>query len=190
MPRRTTSLGQPGYLSEPPRSRQEPGSRFDWATAAIQQLVPNEVDDRNGKPFTPPGSSNEFVLTSGILRISAADLFAEWTRQRPPDRRQSSSVTSLLPLVDYRWRSTRTDAGLAHKLHDLRHYFTSGLIAAGCDVVTVQRAMGHASAAPTLSTDAHLWPTAEDKTPSGRGRDGGRSPRDNGDHRQAQGART
>lgn len=67
-------------------------------------------------------------------------------------------------LVDYRWRSTRTDAGLAHKLHDLRHYFASDLIAAGCDVVTVQRAMGHASATTTLSTYAHLWPTAEDKT--------------------------
>lgn len=67
-------------------------------------------------------------------------------------------------LVDYRWRSTRADAGVAHKLHDLRHYFASGLIAAGCDVVTVQRAMGHASATTTLNTYAHLWPTAEDKT--------------------------
>lgn len=67
-------------------------------------------------------------------------------------------------LVDYRWRATRKDAGLEHKLHDLRHYFASGLIAAGCDVVTVQRAMGHSSATTTLSTYAHLWPTAEDKT--------------------------
>ncbi|MBC2932306.1 tyrosine-type recombinase/integrase [Nocardioides sp. zg-1228] len=67
-------------------------------------------------------------------------------------------------LVDYRGRSTRSDAGLAHKLHDLRHYFASGLIAAGCEVVTVQRAMGHASATTTLSTYAHLWPTAEDKS--------------------------
>src|SRR5690606_24822166 len=67
-------------------------------------------------------------------------------------------------LVDYRWRSTRADAGTTHRLHDLRHYFASGLIAAGCDVVTVQRAMGHASATTTLSTYAHLWPTAEDKT--------------------------
>lgn len=69
-------------------------------------------------------------------------------------------------LVDYRWRSTRTDAGVALKLHELRHYYASGLIAAGCDVVTVQRAMGHASATTTLSTYAHLWPTAEDKTRS------------------------
>jgi integrase len=67
-------------------------------------------------------------------------------------------------LVDYRWRSTRSDAGVTHKLHQLRHYFASGLIAAGCDVVTVQRAMGHASATTTLTTYAHLWPTAEDRT--------------------------
>jgi integrase len=37
------------------------------------------------------------------------------------------------------------------------------LIAAGCDVVTVQRALGHASATVTLNTYAHLWPTAEDR---------------------------
>ena len=52
----------------------------------------------------------------------------------------------------------------AVKLHDLRHFYASGLIAAGCDVVTVQRALGHASATVTLNTYAHLWPTAEDRT--------------------------
>jgi integrase len=50
------------------------------------------------------------------------------------------------------------------KLHDLRHFYASGLIAAGCDVVTVQRALGHSSATITLNTYAHLWPTAEDRT--------------------------
>ncbi|OBG69247.1 integrase [Mycobacterium sp. E3298] len=50
------------------------------------------------------------------------------------------------------------------KLHDLRHFYASGLIAAGCDVVTVQRALGHRSATTTLSTYSHLWPTAEDRT--------------------------
>ena len=42
----------------------------------------------------------------------------------------------------------------------------SGLIAAGCDVVTVQRALGHSKATTTLNTYAHLWPTAEDRTRS------------------------
>jgi integrase len=57
------------------------------------------------------------------------------------------------------------DAGLKDiKLHDLRHFYASGLIAQGCDVVTVQRALGHATATTTLNTYSHLWPTAEDRT--------------------------
>jgi integrase len=40
----------------------------------------------------------------------------------------------------------------------------SGLIAAGCDVVTVQRALGHVAPSITLNTYSHLWPTAEDRT--------------------------
>ncbi len=53
---------------------------------------------------------------------------------------------------------------MAYRLHDLRHYFASGLIAAGCDVVTVQRALGHSSAAITLGTYSHLWPDSDDRT--------------------------
>lgn len=67
--------------------------------------------------------------------------------------------------VGYWWRQARESAGLPNlRLHDLRHFFASGLIASGCDVVTVQRAMGHASATVTLSTYSHLWPKAEDRT--------------------------
>lgn len=40
----------------------------------------------------------------------------------------------------------------------------SGLIHAGCDVVTVQRALGHANASVTLSTYSHLRPNADDRT--------------------------
>jgi len=50
------------------------------------------------------------------------------------------------------------------RLHDLRHFYASGLIAAGCDVVTVQRALGNSKASTTLETYSHLWPSAEDKT--------------------------
>ncbi|WP_432422462.1 hypothetical protein [Pseudonocardia tropica] len=38
------------------------------------------------------------------------------------------------------------------------------MIAAGCDVVTVQRALGHGSTTVTPNTYAHLWPSAEDRT--------------------------
>ena len=38
-----------------------------------------------------------------------------------------------------------------------------------CDVVTVQRALGHAKATTTLNTHAHLWPSAEDRTRAASG---------------------
>ncbi|WAC65428.1 site-specific integrase [Agrococcus sp. SL85] len=67
--------------------------------------------------------------------------------------------------VGYWWHKTLAAAGLeSFRLHDLRHFYASGLIAAGCDVVTVQRALGHAKATTTLNTYGHLWPTAEDRT--------------------------
>lgn len=64
------------------------------------------------------------------------------------------------------WRTVRRRASLPTELtlHSLRHWYASGLIADGCDVVTVQRALGHSSPTITLGTYSHLWPTAEDKT--------------------------
>lgn len=63
------------------------------------------------------------------------------------------------------WRAImRAEDLVGLRLHDLRHFYASGLIASGCDVVTVQRAMGHATASTTLNTYSHLWPTAEDRT--------------------------
>lgn len=63
------------------------------------------------------------------------------------------------------WDATvqRADIGKVTS-HSLRHFYASGLIAAGCDVVTVQRALGHKSASITLNTYSHLWPSAEDRT--------------------------
>lgn len=65
----------------------------------------------------------------------------------------------------HHWRSLREVVGCTEfTLHDLRHFYASGLIAAGCDVVTVQRSLGHALPSITLNTYSHLWPSAEDKT--------------------------
>lgn len=63
--------------------------------------------------------------------------------------------------------STRNKVNPAHlRLHDLRHYYASGLIASGCDVVQVQTSLGHSNAAIILRVYSHLWPTAEDRTRS------------------------
>jgi integrase len=62
-------------------------------------------------------------------------------------------------------RRTFKRAGVTgYTLHSLRHYFASTLLHAGADVVTVQRAMGHGSAATTLRVYAHWIATAEDRT--------------------------
>ncbi len=79
----------------------------------------------------------------------------EATRLQPPHQNTVGHV----------WRQAcRCSGVVGFTLHDLRHFYASGLIAAGCDVVTVQRALGHAKATTTLNTYAHLWPTAEDRT--------------------------
>lgn len=64
------------------------------------------------------------------------------------------------------WRMIRRDAGLPAEstLHTLRHTYASNLIAEKCDVVTVQRALGHTQPSITLNVYSHLWPSAEDKT--------------------------
>ena len=67
--------------------------------------------------------------------------------------------------VTEEWKRTCKRAGISRFTpHSLRHFYASGLIASGADVVTVQRAMGHSSPSITLNTYSHLWPTAEDKT--------------------------
>ncbi|PZE71767.1 site-specific integrase [Curtobacterium sp. MCPF17_018] len=65
----------------------------------------------------------------------------------------------------WHWNKTLEAAGvIGFTPHDMRHYYASGLIAHGADVVTVQRALGHAKASTTLNTYSHLWGTAEDVT--------------------------
>jgi integrase len=60
-----------------------------------------------------------------------------------------------------RWTTT---LDLSTRVHALRHFYASGLIAFGCDVVAVQSAMGHSTATTTLNTYSPLWPTAEYRT--------------------------
>ena len=52
-------------------------------------------------------------------------------------------------------------AGLGHlRLHDLRHSYTSLMLAAGVNVKAISQSMGHANIGITLDTCAHLLPGA------------------------------
>jgi integrase len=64
------------------------------------------------------------------------------------------------------WRPAVAAAGARRGtgFHDLRHYYASLLIRHGESVKTVQHRLGHATAAETLDTYAHLWPDSEDRT--------------------------
>lgn len=123
---------------------------------------------KGGVDIRPPkyGSERVIYLAPGLVQILARHLEGVATadppgwlfrgqRDNPPHQND----------VDYWWRKARgLGRGETPRLHDLRHFYASGLIAEGCDVVTVQRALGHRSATTTLNTYSHLWPSAEDRT--------------------------
>ena len=124
--------------------------------------------DGSGYKVAPPkyGSERVVSLPDDLLTMLAEHL-AAFLPEGGPDR--WLFTVGGLPMHDnavtWRWRATRSSAGLPGvRLHDLRHFYASGLIAAGCSVVTVQRALGHRTATTTLNTYAHMWPNADDQT--------------------------
>lgn len=67
----------------------------------------------------------------------------------------------------WRWKPAVEAAGLGSiqylTPHSLRHTYASMLIGSGMDVKTVQKLLGHSSAAMTLDVYADLWPGNEQK---------------------------
>src|SRR5680860_996013 len=128
----------------------------------VQRVNGGAIDVRAPKY----GSERVVYLADSLVNVLAEHVAAHGTTGK--DRWLFAGEGDDPPhqnTVGYWWRKTLRDAGLTSiKLHDLRHFYASGLIAAGCDVVTVQRSLGHAKATTTLNTYAHLWPTAEDRT--------------------------
>ncbi len=135
-----------------------------------RQLTVSRQLQRDGSSYVvrPPkyGSERVVYLPDDLMTILSQHVNAHLPDAAP--ERWLFTVGEE-PLYDnaitWRWRATRSAAGLPQvRLHDLRHFYASGLVAAGCDVVTVQRALGHSTATTTLNTYSHLWPTAEDRT--------------------------
>jgi integrase len=118
----------------------------------------------------PPKYASERTVSipDGLVALLAEHV----RRHRPgddPDRwlfpgTRNATVPAHEATVARSWRIARDAVSIGNRLHDLRHFYASGLIRAGCDVVTVQRALGHSSAAITLTTYSHLRPDASDRT--------------------------
>ncbi|GAA0406453.1 tyrosine-type recombinase/integrase [Streptomyces luteireticuli] len=66
----------------------------------------------------------------------------------------------------YHWKRARKKLGLAYTPHDLRHFFASTMLAAGCSLLEVSRWLGHRSIRVTADTYGHLVPSSWDR---GRG---------------------
>lgn len=61
--------------------------------------------------------------------------------------------------VTKRFIAARTAAGLPHfRLHDLRHFMATQMLAAGVPIVTVSQRLSHARASTTLNVYAHAVP--------------------------------
>jgi integrase len=61
------------------------------------------------------------------------------------------------------WRNALKSDGIRDtKFHGLLHFYPSGHISAGCEIVTAQRTLGHAKTT-TLDTYERLWPIGEDR---------------------------
>ena len=123
-----------------------------------------------GQPALGPVKSDASVRTVALADVVLEGV-AEHLRQFPP-----GPDGLLVTYIDGRpvrrnrfgamWRQSVARAGLptAFRYHDLRHHFASALIAGGCSVKVVQKALGHASAKVTLDTYGHIWPDSEDLT--------------------------
>ena len=134
-------------------------------TLSIQRQIQGQVNSKTIEVSPKYESARTVYLPDDLVRVLAAHL------EKCQPMGEERWLFSLNGYVYNRnsagnqWRSLRAKVGMeAFTLHDLRHFFASGLIADGCDVVTVQHALGHSSASITLNVYSHLWPKAEDRT--------------------------
>lgn len=134
-------------------------------TRQVQRANGGQVEIRAPKH----GSERSVSAADGLLQLLAQHVAlrglqgAQSAWMFPGEREGQPAHQNT---VGHAWRTAKARAKIEGtlRLHDLRHFYASGLIAAGCDVATVQHALGHSSPTITLSTYTHLWPKAEDRT--------------------------
>lgn len=115
--------------------------------------------------------------TISLPATGVDDLKAHWSSQQEIRLRLGigkSPPTSLVfcdvngaPLipqtVSQTWMKVTAAAKVEATFHSLRHTHVSHLIAAGVDILTISRRIGHSSPVVTLKTYGHLMPQTDDK---------------------------
>jgi integrase len=138
------------------------GDRIDWLGRAVR-IDRQWVTRMRPAHFGPPKTA------SSVRTVPASDWVIRELSGHVGRRHEGFVVHRDGEPVDsnafsYQWRRATRRAGVTGvRYHDLRHGFASMLIAAGCSVKAVQRAVGHASSTTTLNLYVHLWPGDEDR---------------------------
>ena len=115
--------------------------------------------------------------TITLPATALSDLKAHWSLQQelrlrlgigksPPTSLVFCDINSdpLIPqTVSQTWMKITASAKVEATFHSLRHTHVSHLIAAGVDILTISRRIGHSSPVVTLKTYGHLMPQTDDK---------------------------
>jgi integrase len=147
-----------------------PVSAIDWLgheLSVTQQVV---RDKEQGIVTLGPVKTNASVRKVPLAEVVLSEL-ASYLKDHPHQPNEllvTDAHGDPIPENTFgqTWKRAAAKAGLPQgtRYHDLRHTFASALIAAGCSVKAVQMALGHESAAVTLDTYSHLWPSDTDRT--------------------------
>lgn len=134
----------------------------DWARRRVRVARTWTDDGNGGQTIGPPKNGKPRWAAAPM---SVMELLRQLADGQPDDvwlfRARRGG-----PIWVHNWRSrvwyrAIRNAGMEDEgvtIHSLRHTYASIAIAAGADVKTLQRQLGHASATITLDTYAGLWP--------------------------------
>lgn len=120
------------------------------------------VRDSRAEGFIPPKTRSS-VRTVPLGRVVVDELAAHLAAYDPADDGSMFTDDAGSVLIYTAWKPLWKAHRDGYKMHDLRHYAASALIAGGASVKQVQTILGHAGAAVTLGVYAHMWPGDDDR---------------------------
>jgi integrase len=143
---------------------------LDGGALRVEQAL--EETPRGGRQFKPPKNKHSrrtVTLPSSIVALLRAHRTAMQEQNLAFGLGRLAADALVFPnwdggprsphAVTNEWRKAMRAAGLKASLHSLRHTHASTLIAAGLDVLSISRRLGHASPVLTLSVYGHLFKT-------------------------------